>query len=92
MVIETVKPMYVNITTVKLDDSNKDLSRHCFPIRPGKDLAIVDHFLGPCFAINSMILSSSCATKPIDGKTMNNHIFFNYQTLTDIKIRSKLKT
>lgn len=73
-----LKPMYVNITSVKLEDSNKDLSRHCFPMRPGKDLAIVDHFLGPCFAISSMILSSSCEPKITDGKAMNNHIFFNY--------------
>lgn len=28
------------------------LSRHCFPIRPGNDLAMTDHFVGPYFATN----------------------------------------
>lgn len=36
------------------------LSRHCFPIRPGKDFDINDHFVGPYFATSSTILSSSC--------------------------------
>lgn len=35
------------------------LSRHCFPIRPGKCWAMVDHFLGPYFLTNSAITSSS---------------------------------
>jgi hypothetical protein len=38
---------------------NTCLSRHCFPIRPGKLWAIIDHFVGPCLATNSMMRSSS---------------------------------
>jgi hypothetical protein len=34
-------------------------SRHCFPIRPGKAWAIVDHFFGPYFCTISIMMSSS---------------------------------
>lgn len=36
-----------------------NLSLHCFPIRPGKNFAISDHFFFPCFATSSIIRSSS---------------------------------
>ena len=35
-------------------------SRHCFPIRPGKWPAIIDHFLAPCLCTSSITLASSC--------------------------------
>ena len=35
------------------------LSRHCFPIRPGKWCAIVDHRDGPCFSTTAVRISSS---------------------------------
>jgi hypothetical protein len=34
-------------------------SRHCFPIRPGRQLAIRDHFLAPCVLTRSITLASS---------------------------------
>lgn len=36
------------------------LSLHCLPIRPGKDFAMTDHFLLPCFSTSWIIRSSSC--------------------------------
>lgn len=39
------------------------LSRHCLPIRPGKYLAIADHFLLPYLWTSSTIRSSSCRHK-----------------------------
>ncbi len=35
------------------------LSRHCFPIRPGKCWAIMDHFVAPCLVTSSSMRSSS---------------------------------
>mmetsp|Transcript_10202 Transcript_10202/g.42346 ORF Transcript_10202/g.42346 Transcript_10202/m.42346 type:complete len:251 (+) Transcript_10202:1704-2456(+) len=34
-------------------------SRHCLPMRPGRSLAIIDHFLAPCSPTRRMIAASS---------------------------------
>lgn len=39
--------------------SGPHLSRHCFPIRPGRFCAITDHFLAPYLFTSSRIRSSS---------------------------------
>ena len=41
------------------------LSRHCFPIRPGKWCAIVDHRDGPCFSTTAVRISSSAGVHAI---------------------------
>lgn len=48
-----------NVSTI-LGKGGNHLSRHCFPMRPGKSFAISDHFLSPSFSTILMIRSSSC--------------------------------
>lgn len=58
IILQRKKVLRYKIDEIK-GHSHPYRSRHCFPIRPGKAWAIVDHFFGPYFFTISTMISSS---------------------------------
>ena len=65
------------------------LSRHCFPIRPGKDFAMTDHFVGPYFATSSTIFSSSC--QPNNRRSSINRGNYQHKNNSDSSLETHEK-